>query len=211
MSVIVFTPSLSKRKELLKIITHAHKQWKFRIALAVFLFVLSAAVIVGTAILLLMNPTTIEGILAFSGAGICFSSIPFFIALSVKNTAKYKCGFPYSSYANASLLLNDDSLEYVFWRVGPHEPAAYSSTRAVYRDEDKFTFTINKSDIASLCVRNEICYIKGDGILQMPECAVANNITTENCKEFSFIPAFPENNFSKRIKDWRSYNVRTED
>ena len=149
MSVIVFTPSLSKRKELLKIITHAHKQWKFRIALAVFLFVLSAAVIVGTAILLLMNPTTIEGILAFSGAGICFSSIPFFIALSVKNTAKYKCGFPYSSYANASLLLNDDSLEYVFWRVGPHEPAAYSSTRAVYRDEDKFTFTINKSDIAN--------------------------------------------------------------
>lgn len=158
-----------------------------------------------------MNPTTIEGILAFSGAGICFSSIPFFIALSVKNTAKYKCGFPYSSYANASLLLNDDSLKYVFWRVGPHEPAAYSSTRAVYRDEDKFTFTINKSDIASLCVRNEICYIKGNGILQMPEWAVANNITTENCKEFSFIPAFPENNFSKRIKDWRSYNVRTED
>lgn len=45
----------------------------------------------------------------------------------------------------------------------------------------------------------------------MPEWAVANNITTENCKEFSFIPAFPENNFSKRIKDWRSYNVRTED
>lgn len=45
----------------------------------------------------------------------------------------------------------------------------------------------------------------------MPEWAVADNITTENYKEFSFIPAFSENNFSQIIKDWRSYNVRTED
>lgn len=138
---------------------------------------------------------------------ISIGCVPFFIACSVKNTANYECGFPYSSYANGTLLLNEQSLEYIFWRVEPHEPAAYSSKRAVYRDEDKFIYKIDKQAISKLSI-NElgICSIKGQGLLEKPEWACVDykkySDKIESCKNFSFILSFEEAEASEKIKRW---------
>lgn len=113
-----FTPDLSERKRLLRNVCRTHPQWKIRISLAVVLFIMAIGVLCGFACLLMAHPTSTEGVAIFAGAAVCFACIPFAFALSVKNTAKYKCAFPYSGYANASLLLDEDTLEYVFWRSG---------------------------------------------------------------------------------------------
>lgn len=152
----IFTPDLSERKRLLRNVCRTHPQWKIRITLAVVLFIMAIGVLCGFACLLMAHPTSTEGVAIFTGAAVCFACIPFAFALSVKNTAKYKCAFPYSGYANASLLLDEDTLEYVFWRVGPQEPAAYSSKRAVYRAEDRFVYKINKAEITSLTIKQHL-------------------------------------------------------
>lgn len=198
-----FTPNLSERKRILKEISRNHSQWKARSVFAVILLIIAIGLLGGTAYLLIEHPTSMEGVMVFIGAAICFACVPFTFALSVKNTAKYKCALPYSSYANGSLILSDDTLEYIFWRVGPREPAAYSSKRAVYRDEDKFVYKINKKDINFIDIKEDICRIKGNGIIQMPEWAEEDATVKRNNKEFSFIMAFEQENAINTIEEWR--------
>lgn len=197
------SPDLSQRKRILKTISHSHPQWKGRIILAGALILIALGIIGYTVVLLFNHPTTTFGIFIFLCVGICLACVPFFIALSVKNTAKYKCALPYTSYANGSLLLDEDKLEYAFWRVGPREPAAYSSKRAVYKDEDKFVYSIKKAEINSLNFSGDICRIKGYGIVQMPEWAEEDATVKRNNKEFSFIMAFDQNNAKDIIEEWR--------
>lgn len=199
----IFTPDLSERKRILKDVCRNHPQWKVRFSLATVLFIMAVGVLCGFAGLLMTHPTSTEGVAIFAGAAVCFACIPFAFALSVKNTAKYKCAFPYSGYANASLLLGEDTLEYVFWRVGPQEPAAYSSKRAVYRDEDKFIYRISKTDIHSLDIKGDICKIKGNGKVQMPEWAEEDSLVKKTSKEFSFIMAFEQRDAARSIAEWR--------
>ena len=105
-------------------------------------------------------------------------------------------------YANASLLLGEDTLEYAFWRVGPQEPAAYSSKRAVYREEDKFVYRIRKTDIHSIDVKGDICRIEGSGIVQMPEWAEEDATVKRESKTFSFIMAFEQRNAEQILAEW---------
>lgn len=199
----VLTPDLSERKRILKNICQNHLQWKARTALVIVLSVLTIGVLMGTVYLIAMHPT-LDVILAFGGSGIIFAFIPYAIAQSVKNTAKYKCAFPYTSYANATLLLNEDALEYVFWRVGPREPAAYSSKRAVYRDEDKFVYRISKNDITSITIEDDICRIKGNGTIHIPDWTdEIDEFVKRKNTEFSFIMAFEQKNAKDIIEEWR--------
>ena len=196
------TPDLAERKRILKDICRNHPQWKIRIALATVLFIVAVGVLGGTIGLLIRHPTSVDGIMAFIGSAICIACVPFFCGLSVKNTAKYWCAFPYTSYANASLLLGEDTLEYAFWRVGPQEPAAYSSKRAVYREEDKFVYRIRKTDIHSIDVKGDICRIEGSGIVQMPEWAEEDATVKRESKTFSFIMAFEQRNAEQILAEW---------
>lgn len=199
----VLTPDLSERKRILKDICQNHPQWKVRAALTIVLSVLTIGVLMGTVYLIAMHPTP-DVIMAFGGSGIIFAFIPYAIAQSVKNTAKYKCGFPYSSYVNGSLLLTEDGLEYVFWRAGPREPAAYSSKRAVYRDEDKFVYRIGKNDISSITIEDDICRIKGNGTIHIPDwTGEIDEFVKRKNTEFSFIMAFEQKNAKDIIEEWR--------
>lgn len=134
--------------------------------------------------------------------------VPCFLGLTVKNKANYKCGLPYSSYTNGTLLLSKNNLEYVFWKVGPNEPAAYSSNRAVYHDEDKFIYKIDKNAITKMTISNlGICEITGEGILQKPdwECKDwAFNDKIEKTKTFSFLICFENENANKIIESWKN-------
>ena len=207
-SEVNLTPSLSKRKMILKQICKSQIKWKLMIVISILLYYCSISIIIGSIILLIRYPTTIlMSNIVFICYAISIGCVPFFIACSVKNTANYECGFPYSSYANGTLLLNEQSLEYIFWRVEPHEPAAYGSKRAVYRDEDKFVYKIDKQAISKLSI-NElgICSIKGQGLLEKPEWACVDykkySDKIESCKNFSFILSFEEAEASEKIKRW---------
>lgn len=203
----VFKPDVSKRKTILKAIACKHRQWYGRMLCMSMLFVMAVLIIIGTVILLICNPTTLTGVLVFMAAGGCFAVIPFVIGLSVKNTAKYKCAFPYSSYANGILLFDDDNLVYTFWTVGPNEPAAYSSTRAVYKYEDACIFNIKVKDIQSLYIKDDICHVVGNGILSKPEWLRDGESGIEPCNEFSFICAFAEDNFLDEFVNWKQKNL----
>ena len=100
------------------------------------------------------------------------------------------------------LLLGEDTLEYAFWRVGPQEPAAYSSKRAAYREEDKFVYRIRKTDIHSIDVKGDICRIEGSGIVQMPEWAEEDATVKRESKTFSFIMAFEQRNAEQILAEW---------
>lgn len=203
----VLTPSLQKRKKILKTKCHKHKQWKPRISLSIFLFCVALSIIVAFIVILYAHPTSPFGIFIFGCVALCLSCVPFFIAISFKNTAKFKCGQPYTSYANGTLILNDDELEYVFWRVGPREPAAYSSKRAVYRDEDKFIVKINCKAINSIEFHDDICFINGKGKTLMPEWAIEDQTVKESFNSVSFAMAFEQENSEQIIKEWRNKNV----
>lgn len=180
-----------------------HPQWKGRIAIAGILVIFAIGIMGGVAYLLFRHPTSTEGVFIFLAAGICMAVVPYAFSLSVKNTAKYKYALPYSSYANGSLLLLDDALEYIFWRVGPQEPAAYSSKRAVYMDEDKFVYIIKKAAIKSISIRDDICRIEGNGVVQFPEWAEEDSTVKRSFDEFSFVMAFEQKNADQIIHEWR--------
>ncbi len=207
-----FTPSLSERKRILKNVCRTHPQWKLRMGFAAVLVAVAAVIMGGVVVLLATHPTTAEGVALFLAAAFCFACVPYVSAIGLKNASKYKCAFPYSSYANGSLTLTDDKLEYAFWIVGKNEPAAYSSKRAVYLDEDKFIYTIAKNDVQSLKVRNDICHINGRGVVQgapLPDWAVEEGpstgefvIPTEEMREFSFALAFEQKNAADLLDEW---------
>ena len=198
-----FTADLSARKRILKHICATHKQWMPRMTLFAVLIIAALGICGYFTYILIHYPLTVEGALLFACTGVCFACVPFFVSLSVKNKAKYLCAFPFSSYANGTLVLHDQVLSYRFWRVGPNEPAAYSSKRAVYHDEDQFEFIISKSDIHSFEIKDDICRIEGNGKFNMPEWALEDDaVNSKIAKDFSFLLAFKEKDAAQRIKEW---------
>ena len=203
---VILSTDLHKRKEMLHKVAKTEKSWKIRICLSIVLFVLSISLLIATGFLLLSCPTDTTGMFLFIGTGIIFACVPFFIALSVKNKAKYICAYPYSSYANGKLILGENSLQYIFWQVGPTEPAAYSSPRAVFHEEDKFIYQINKEDISKINIdKNGICTIFGSGNIILPKWAeIPKSEIKELSKEFSFLICFSEDSAKDIIQNWKN-------
>ncbi len=203
--MITFAPSLPARKRLLKQVCKKHPQWNARMALSVILFLLAAGIPAGFAGLLIWCHAAPAAIYGFMGAAVCVGCVPFIVGLSVRNTAKFKCGLPYSSYANGTLLLKEDGLEYVFWQVGRGEPAAYSSKHAVYPEESKFVYSIPKSGIGDISIQDNVCTITGKGRIQMPESDFEDDLKEKYCNTFRFLLAFEQSDFSQTIQQWWGY------
>lgn len=196
--------TLDKRKEYLNAICRSEKSWRFRMIVYYLLISLSIAIIISTVIMLIIHPLDAMGIFTFMCAAVAFSSIPFIISCSIKNTAKYKCAYPYSSFANGLLILHDDKLEYIHWRVGKSEPAAYSSKRAVYREEDSFIYTIYSSQIKALKIdEKHICHISGNGNISQPEWAGTSRKREDvEVKSFSFLLDFEDTKIEEILRKW---------
>lgn len=199
-----FYPDLKERRRILNLVRFENKGWKPRIAWAVILFLSAVSFFLVTIIVSCIQVDDILTIFLAAVGGGVLALIPYFCGLSVKNTAMYKCGLPYSEYANGTLILKGDTLEYIFWRVGRHEPAAYSSKRAVYNDADKYVFTINKKDIQNVSKSEvEICSIIGDGSIIQPDWACrTKKDKIQPQKDFSFALAFSEPNAFEEIEKW---------
>ncbi len=72
----------------------------------------------------------------------------------------------------------------------------------MYRDGDKFVYIINKKDVRSIEIQEDICKIKGNGVVQMPEWAEEDASVKRTNKEFSFIMAFEQKNAKQLIEAW---------
>ena len=201
--MITLAPDLVKRKKILNAVRRCNTQWKIRVAVSTVFFLISIAIFCSTFFLLFNHHTSTFEIFIFVCVGICFSCVPFFIGISIKTTGKYKCALPYSGYANCFLVLDDSILQYAFWQVAANEPAAYSSKRAVYNDEDKFIYTIKKSDITDLTIQGDICKITGNGVIHLPIWAEKEMNVKKESKRFAFILAFEQENAEQIINDWR--------
>lgn len=203
-----FHNSIKIRKEYLARICRQHKTWKTRMLVFYLLNIVAIGIVAGICIMLINHPLDAFGSFIFLAVGVAFGCVPFFISRSVKNTAKYKCAFPYSSFANGNLILHSDKLEFIHWRVGKEEPAAYSSKRAVYRDEDSFVYTIPSSQIKSMKIdKNHICHINGAGIISQPEWAGTKGVREEvETKSFSFLLDFEDTAVEETIRNWRKSN-----
>ncbi len=202
--MITLTPSLPERKRILRQVCKKHPQWKVRIGFSILLFLIAAGIVCATAVLLIQHPTTAEGVWVFMAGSVCLGCAPFLSAFAVKNKAKFKCGLPYTSFANGTLLLKEDALEYVFWYVGSGNPAAYSSRHAVFPAGYEYVYRIPKPFITTISVKDGICTVQGHGRIQMPEEEKdESSDLPEFCKTFSFLLAFEQNNSAELIQTWR--------
>lgn len=205
---MVFQSSLKKRKEILHEFAKTKSGWKLRMFLMYLLFSLSAIILISVVILLINHPTTGMGVFVFLCFGLMMACVPYFLGLAVKNKSNYKCAYPYSSYANGTLVLDEQYLQYYFWQVGPTEPAAYSSRHAIYRDDDKFVYKIRRDSIDNIEISDVgICSITGGGQLILPkDVKLSKTELKEISNNFSFALAFEEENINNTIMNWRNQN-----
>lgn len=202
-----FKTDLGKRKEYLKKIAQSKHSWLIGIICFWFLMLLSVGILFSVGYVLLTAETTPtpSTIMIFFLMAICFSCIPFFIGFYVRNNANYKCASPYSGMVNGTLILTESYLEFVFWKASKEAPAAYSSKRACYQDEDKFTYRFDKGKIKSIKIDEfHVCHITGNGTLTVPDWSSSNDtIETKSTKTFSFVTCFTDNNCESIILKWR--------
>src|SRR5699024_3932811 len=125
-------------------------QWKSRM-LVVWILRVAALVVLA---FFITFPIVLDedrgGIAVFAATGFIFAFVFFIISVSLNNSSKYNCALPYSIFANASLILYEDHLEYIFWIVGEVDKGAYSNPNQKYYDEIKLIYSIKKEDIESI-------------------------------------------------------------
>lgn len=210
-SKIVFHTSLKKRKELLWKVVKTDPSWKFRKFFIILLFCISFLMMAAMVVILIMNPTDPMGVFILLAGTLGLACAPYFLGLGLKNKSKYKCAYPYSSYTNGILSIEGQTLEYSFWQAGPTEPAAYSSPHAVYQEEDKFIYKIDRDNIKDLTINDiGICRIVGKGQFLPPEDLDEEMTKSEMhqmSNDFSFVLTFDEKNINDIILDWRNNKV----
>lgn len=197
-----FTPSLSERKRILKLVCNEHPRWRIWRGAYIALFILAAGLVIGCAAVLAWQRAIPEAVIAFMMTAFMLAAVPLSTGLCVRNVARYKCGLPYSSFANGTLQLGDDALEHVFWHVARNEWAAYSSRRAVYREQSKFVYRIPKDAIEDVRFHGGVCAIRGKGVTQMPTGATDDDAVQKHSDSFGFLMAFEQPGAERAIRRW---------
>lgn len=203
-----FTPSLSERNRILKQIRRKNPWWKVKITLSTLLLLLPVGILAGTYAWLSWCDADAKATLVFMLAAVCISGVPFCVGLGSRNSAIYKCGQPFSGYANGILRLKEDELEYVFWEVGSGMPAAYGSKNAVYCEEAKSVYSIPRLGIVVISVDGDICTIRGKGKIQRLEDEECGESSVEYCNSFRFILAFEQSGAIQSIEQWWGWSIK---
>lgn len=202
-----YSSDLKLRRLLLKQIARKNKKYRYGVLISATLYIIAALILISSFVLLFKHPTTSMGIFVFICIGIIFAIIPFFIAVSINNSNKYKCALPYSSMANEKLLICDDRLEFIYWNVSKDNRGAYSKHEK-YRDENKFVYSIYKNDIKKIVFEDETCIIKGKGKIKLPFYLEDDFFNPEDKFEtvdsFEFLQCFNETNIKDVIERWKN-------
>lgn len=202
-----YSSDLKLRRLLLKQIARKNKKYRYGVLISATLYIVAALILLSSFVLLFKHPTTSMGIFVFICIGIIFAIIPFFIAVSINNSNKYKCALPYSSMANEKLLICDDRLEFIYWNVSKDNRGAYSKHEK-YRDENKFVYSIYKNDIKKIVFEDETCIIKGKGKIKLPFYLEDDFFNPEDKFEtvdsFEFLQCFNKTNIKDVIERWKN-------
>lgn len=202
---MILQPDLNKRKQILSRICEKDKKWKCKKGIRSLWNGIAVAIIIGIAVFLILNHASVFGMMLFLTLAVLLSLIPFLIGRICFQHSMYSMALPYSSYANGTLSLNGDIMEYTFWRVEMDEPGAWGCRYAVYKDSQRSAFVIRKRDIDSVKIDDGICTITGKGVLEEPMWGMgcARFISCEN---FSFLMAFKGWGAAGKIKEWMEMN-----
>jgi hypothetical protein len=202
-----YSSDLKLRRLLLKKIARKNKKYRYGVLISATLYIIAALILLSSFVLLFKHPTTSMGIFVFICIGIIFAIIPFFIAVSINNSNKYKCALPYSSMANEKLLICDDRLEFIYWNVSKDNRGAYSKHEK-YRDENKFVYSIYRNDVKKIVFEDETCIIKGKGKIKLPFYLEDDFFNPEDKFEtvdsFEFLQCFNETNIKDVIERWKN-------
>jgi len=202
-----YSSDLKLRRVLLKKIARKNKKYRHGVLISATLYIIAALILLSSFVLLIKHPTTSMGIFVFICVGIIFVIIPFFIAVSINNSNKYKCALPYSSMANEKLLICDNRLEFIYWDVGKDNRGAYSKHEK-YLDENKFVYSIHRNDIKKIDFEDEICIIKGKGKIKLPFYLEDDFFNPEDkfktVDSFEFLQCFNETNIKDVIERWKN-------
>lgn len=196
---IVLSTDAKERNRILKRFYKAQPGRELRIIWGTFLCMLGEVALGFTVCMAIDHPMNGDGVYVWSLVGLVLVSISLIPGVISFLKTWYEYGLPYSSYANGTLSIVGDTLEYSFWKVGVRNPAAYGWKRATYSDYFRKVYTIERSDIKEIQLRNGICTIKGWGVIQSSPDA---NEEEKLCRDFSFLWAFPQEDGYQKVEKW---------
>ncbi len=186
-----------------------HPAWKRRVFFSFLIFSVGIVIIAFTLKLIITNTPRVLGFLIYGVPGATFAIIPMIIGVIRYVTAKYECALPYSSYANGTITLFQDHLEYTYWEIRKETPEAKTEKYLMtYPEEAKTTYSIEREDIRDVSTQDGlICVISGSGKIKIPDWKREGDEffldKTQYVGDFSFPLAFAEADVVQIIDRWR--------
>lgn len=197
---LCFESDLAERKLLLSSIYKANKKKIIWILLDALLFFISAFILFGTIGYTIYTKDFSQGIFVII-ASAQLACVPFFIAVSLKNTIKFKCTLPYCERANEQLKFYDDRMEYSYIKVKKNNAAAYSMLKYENGDYNYFDMhhlVIYYSKIDNVEFENSVCKIYGEFSLLKPY-SDKRDFKEQELKTFNILMNFGIDN--KNVKE----------
>ena len=205
----VFLPDLYARKRVLRELATKHPAWKRKVIFSILLFSVGIVIIAFTLRLIMTNTPRALGYFIFGVPGATFAIIPMIIGVIRYVSAKYDCALPYSSYANGTITLYEDRLEYVYWEIRKESPEAKTEKYLMkYPEEAKTTYSIDRDSIRDVTTEDGlVCVISGSAKIKIPDWKRKDGQffldKTQYVGEFSFPLAFAETDVIQIIDNWR--------
>lgn len=183
-----------------------NKKKTFWLILDFLLFFISAFILFGTIGYTIYIRDFSQGIFVIL-ASAQFACIPFFIAVSLKNSIKYRCTLPYCERANEQLKFYDDRLEYSYIKVKKSNSAVYSMYKyesGDYNYYDMHHLVIYYSKIENVEFDNDVCRLDGEFSLLRPYLD-KRDFNEQKVQTFNILMNFGMNNenIKKRIIEIR--------
>lgn len=186
--------NVNSRRTMLDNIYENNPKKNIGIIFSTLLIVLSIAFLICSVIYSIMKNAGIEG-LVLIGAVLIFSSIPFFIGISLKNTFKYKCTLPYCERVNESILINNDGFSYSYLKVKKNNSAIFypiEYDESDFSDDDMEHFTVCYNKIIRYDINDNILSVYGDFVHKSPN-KNKRGFNEFQCNNFSILLDFEDN------------------
>lgn len=149
----------------------------------------------------------IEG-LVLIGAVLIFSSIPFFVGISLKNTFRYKCTLPYCKRVNETLTLTDTELEYSYFKVKKNNSAvfyAHQYDESLISYDDMEHIKIKYTDVDDIDMDGNFINIRGKITLLSP-CKSKKGFEEKQSNNVSIMLDFEDNSVKNQLLNLTNKN-----
>lgn len=165
MNSIEFAADSAIRARMIKEMLAGNKKYRKSITISRILKVVSVCIIGGMGIVLYIHSpqkNIAMTYFVFMMVALVIASVPFFISLSIKNTAFFKNALPYSKRAGEILTITDEYIKYKFASVDKHDAAAYGKRWEDIEEDYISCIKIDISKINEIKVKNSVCNITGE-------------------------------------------------